>query len=94
MTNRTTDPNRLIPLKALPNLLPKRGGKKIHYSTLYRWATKGARGRRLDTVMIGGIRFASLEALERFIGNPVLETPQEVDDLCGAIDSALDEAGL
>ncbi len=25
----------------VPKRLPKRNGKKVHYSTVYRWATKG-----------------------------------------------------
>jgi hypothetical protein len=34
--------------------------------TLWRWRTKGVRGRRLESVTIGGLVFTSLEALARF----------------------------
>jgi hypothetical protein len=59
---------RVLPLSAVPEHLPKRNGKKVHYSTVYRWATKGARGRRLETVMCGGVRFTTVEAVHRFVG--------------------------
>ena len=37
-----------------------------HMSTLYRWRMKGVRGVRLESVLVGGRRFTSREALERF----------------------------
>jgi len=94
MKNNRTDTERLIPLKEAPNFLPKRSGKKVHYSTLYRWATKGARGRILETVMVGGVRFTSIEAINRFIGGPAALSPRPSDDLVDAIEEALNKAGL
>lgn len=94
MKNRLKSNERMIPLNEAVDYLPKRSGKKVHYSTLYRWATKGARGRKLETYMIGGVRFTSLEALERFIDAPVVKTPQDVDRVFDAIEDALDQAGL
>lgn len=94
MKNNRTDTKRLIPLKEAPNYLPKRSGKKVHYSTLYRWATKGARGRTLETVMVGGVRFTSIEAIERFIGDPAVQPSTPGDNLVDAIEDALDKAGL
>lgn len=44
--------------KALPN--------RPHTSTLHRWRMAGVRGVKLETCLIGGRRFTSLEALERF----------------------------
>ena len=38
-----------------------------HVSTLHRWRLRGVRGQKLETVLIGGRRFTSLEALDRFI---------------------------
>jgi hypothetical protein len=47
--------------------LPKRsGGKKPHVATLYRWATRGLRGVRLETIRVGGTLCTSLEALQIF----------------------------
>ncbi len=44
----------------------RRGGKRINVSTLWRWATTGCRGIRLETILAGGSRATSLEAVERF----------------------------
>lgn len=57
---------QLIPLGAAPGYLAARGGKKVHISTVYRWATKGCRGRVLETQLLGGSRYTSLAALDRF----------------------------
>src|SRR4051812_18032861 len=35
-------------------------------ATLWRWAMKGIRGVKLDTVVIGGRRYTSVEAFDRF----------------------------
>jgi hypothetical protein len=57
----------LIRLQDLAEHLPRnRNGKKIHISTLYRWASRGVRGAVLETVTIGGTRYTSLQALRRF----------------------------
>ena len=37
-----------------------------HISTIHRWRLRGVRGCKLDTVLVGGRRFTSAEALERF----------------------------
>jgi hypothetical protein len=47
--------------KALPN--------RPHTSTLHRWRLRGVRGVKLETCLIGGRRFTSQEALERFTGS-------------------------
>lgn len=48
-------------------LLPtRRRGSRLHISTLYRWAIRGCRGHRLETIVLGGQRVTSLEALQRF----------------------------
>ncbi|WP_410001163.1 DUF1580 domain-containing protein [Stieleria sp. JC731] len=52
--------------------LPKiRNGKKLHLSTLFRWAQAGKIANdgmrvRLETIQVGGTRCTSLEALQRF----------------------------
>jgi hypothetical protein len=40
--------------------------RPVHVSTLWRWVTRGLRGVRLETTMVGGARVTSLSALERF----------------------------
>jgi hypothetical protein len=36
-------------------------------SSIWRWRTSGIRGQRLESVLIGGTRYTSREALQRFI---------------------------
>lgn len=35
-------------------------------STLWRWLQHGVRGVRLETIMVGGVRYTSRESLQRF----------------------------
>jgi hypothetical protein len=56
----------------LPCFSSRRGGKRINVSTLWRWATVGVRGITLETIMAGGTRATSLEAIERFFGQLTL----------------------
>ena len=52
--------------QAAHELPRRRGGRKTHISTLYRWATSGCRGVILETIQIGATRCTSREALQRF----------------------------
>jgi hypothetical protein len=61
------DTESLIPLSEVPKLLPTRRGKKVHISTVFRWIRSGARGKVLDTILVGGIRYTSREELFRFV---------------------------
>ncbi len=49
--------------KRLPR---RRQGKRPHVSTIYRWATAGVAGVKLETIRVGGTLCTSLEALQRF----------------------------
>jgi Protein of unknown function (DUF1580) len=51
---------------AAARLPRRRGGKRVNVATLYRWASHGCRGVRLETLQIGGTKCTSLEALQRF----------------------------
>ena len=51
---------------ATKHLPHRRAGKKPHVATLYRWASCGLRGIRLETIQVGGTLCTSLEALQRF----------------------------
>ena len=52
--------------EATTHLPRRRAGKKPNVATLYRWAQNGVRGIRLESLMVGGTRCTSLEALQRF----------------------------
>jgi Protein of unknown function (DUF1580) len=58
---------RPIPLDQIPpEAIPGRGGNPVHKVTLSLWHRRGIRGIRLETIMVGGRRCTSLEALSRF----------------------------
>lgn len=57
----------------LPCFRNRRGGKRINISTLWRYATTGCRGVKLETIMAGGSRATSLEAIERFFEQLTLQ---------------------
>src|SRR5438874_30499 len=48
------------------NLPRRRRGRRPHVSTFYRWATRGLRGVRLETLRVGTTMCTSLEAVQRF----------------------------
>ena len=67
---------RMVAVTEVPEHLPRRRGKKVHISTIYRWIQRGARGKVLESALLGGIRYTSLEALQRFLG----DTPSQLRD--------------
>lgn len=93
-----------VSLTDAPIHLPRRRGKKVHYATVYRWATKGARGRVLESHLVGGVRYTTLGALRRYC-NVAEGAPPLLSRRCGpaslpttpelrAIEQALNDAGL
>lgn len=57
----------LISLADVPAQLPnRRGGRRPHVSCIYRWAQRGCKGVKLETLQCGGTKVTSLEALQRF----------------------------
>lgn len=66
-TKSLLEDEALITLKEVPDYLPKQqNGRKVSYGTVWRWVKKGAHGRVLESVKIGGIRYTSVNALDRF----------------------------
>lgn len=58
----------LLTLSQAAEMLPRgRDGKKRHLSTLWRWITYGVRGQKLESILIGNVRYTSREAIDRFI---------------------------
>ena len=56
----------LIPFKDLPGWCEQNLSRRISPSTLHRWRLRGCRGIKLETLLIGGTRTTSAEALQRF----------------------------
>ena len=55
-----------------------------HVSTLWRWFRRGIKGVKLETTVLGGRRYTSVEALQRFadrltIDSPYFPTPPVTD---------------
>lgn len=54
-------------LAEAPRYLPRgKSGKSVHISTVFRWAQRGVRGVKLETIRIGGALHTSTRALQRF----------------------------
>lgn len=52
----------ILSLAQATKMLPGRP----HLSSIFRWMSRGVRGVRLESVLVGGRRYTSREALERF----------------------------
>ena len=88
----------LVSLREAARLLPRRrGDRRPHIATLYRWAKHGLRGVVLETLQVGGTLCTSREALQRFFESLTAErstiavaerSPQE------PVESELERHGL
>lgn len=57
----------LLTLSAAARDIPNRNsGRGVNVSTVWRWTLRGIRGVKLDTILVGGIRYTSHEAMQRF----------------------------
>jgi hypothetical protein len=56
----------LLTLAQASKKVPGRTGSHVNTSTLWRWALRGLRGVRLETLAIGGTTFTSTRALQQF----------------------------
>lgn len=58
---------QLLTLSAAARDIPNRNsGRGVNVSTVWRWTLRGIRGVKLDTILVGGIRYTSREAMQRF----------------------------
>ena len=87
----------LITLPEAAALLPGRPS----ITTLWRWRTKGVRGRVLESVNIGGKVYTSEEALQRFAeyhgGSSVASpqrSPKERERAIASAERELEQAGI
>lgn len=102
----TTSEQLLTFTEACKVLPRRRRGKRPSLQTLYRWASKGCRGIKLEFVCIGGTRCTSREALQRFFdrlteqaqASTAAAAPAEADPAREAdirrAERALDAAGV
>lgn len=83
----------LLPLAEAGRSLPPKPGP----STLWRWHRRGISGVKLETVVIGGRRYTSQEALRRFVDATTAareSSPKTTPDRSAATESTLRSAGL
>jgi hypothetical protein len=72
MIDRETE--NMIPLRQVPDHVPSRcTGKRLSPATVWRWTLRSA--NPLETIVIGGGRFTSREAIDRFIQRANDERP-------------------
>lgn len=58
------DAEDLIPFCEARTAFP--GGKRLSLATLHRWRLHGVRGTKLETCLVGGMRYTSAQAIRRF----------------------------
>ena len=83
-----------IPLNRCSDYIPG----NPHCATVWRWATKGVRGVKLATIIIGGRRMVTPQALEDFLialnaDNPVSDSPADVSRRAKEASEALEALG-
>jgi len=61
------DGETLVSLKLARDVIPGKRGHCVSASTLHRWQRRGLRGIRLETAIVAGVRYTSIEAIKRFI---------------------------
>jgi hypothetical protein len=87
----------LIPFPEAPAAFP---GRKPCLQTLHRWRTIGVRGRVLETILIGGSRYTSREAIRRFCSEAPSTrrngqvSPQDRSRLATAAMAVLSDMGI
>ena len=57
------DEEELIPISKACQYIPNRP----HISTVWRWIQRGVDGEKLETIKIGGRRYTTLKAINKFI---------------------------
>ena len=86
---------RLVPIRQAPKHIPGRP----HLSAVYRWMQRS--NNPLESILVGGRRWTSVEAIHRFIGNSnptaattTIPTPARREREIEAAERRLDAAGV
>ena len=80
-----------VPFREATKLIPKRrDGRATHVATIFRWASVGIRGIKLESIQLAGTKCTSKPALSRFFQRlTAQETGQPIP---GRTDSQRDAA--
>lgn len=86
----------IIPINRAHEHIPGRP----HKSTVWRWTQRGVRGHRLETIVAGGRRYTSVQAVQRFCDVLTSESPAPAipparrDAHLAAAEAYLDASGI
>jgi hypothetical protein len=85
----------LTPMSKVPAASPGRP----NLSTIWRWRNRGVRGHRLETILVGGRRYTSREAITRFLaainGEPIRsETLRQREQAIDRAEKRAEELGI
>jgi hypothetical protein len=58
---------KMVTLRQGARLVPSRTGNSLNITTMHRWVQAGVRGVRLESLLVGGVRMTSVEAIQRFV---------------------------
>lgn len=67
---------------------------QVHITTVWRWASKGVRGRRLGTVAVGGRRFVLRRQLDEFLAVTPADASLDRNRRADAAGELLESMGL
>lgn len=58
----------LIPLAEVPNHLPRRHGKRVHFSAVHRWVAEGLgpKHRKLPCIRVGRVRYTTAKGVREW----------------------------
>ena len=56
----------LIAFRNVPKWCQEKLGNRVSPSTVHRWRLRGVRGVTLESILVGGVRHTSVQALGRF----------------------------
>jgi hypothetical protein len=85
----------VVSLAQAARLLPSlRGGRPVHPSTLWRWASSGVAGVRLPIIRVGGTACTSRQALRQFLADvEAARRPAPPEPLAPTQPTAAERAG-
>jgi len=56
-----------LSMSAAADRFAELSGRRLNVATVYKWATHGVRGLKLESLVIGGRRVTTAAAIERFV---------------------------
>ena len=67
--------DRVMSLAEAAEWFERRFGRRPHTASIWRWATKGVKGVKLETISMGRYRYTTSAALEKFVSETSIAGP-------------------